>query len=234
MIQKYTHDGSKMLLQIGKKGVVDSSDGTVKGTPLNSPAAIFFMPSSIFIDRQKWRRVCFRRRRARFEQARSGDGCKRNLFASMAAGRHAGGPLFDIANDGMVYVCNRDQGRIQIYDKRGKFLKSMEVAWIPATPFAEGKTRDNGGAAVAIGLSHDANQKWIYLINQQTSQVDIIERESGKMLTSFGRTGHFPGEFDQAHGIAVDSKGNVYVAENRGPPDTEVQDSREVKFSEVR
>ena len=36
MVQKYTHDGSKLLLQIGKKGVVDSSDGTVKGKPLNS------------------------------------------------------------------------------------------------------------------------------------------------------------------------------------------------------
>ena len=41
MVQKYTHDGSKMLLQIGKKGVVDSSDGTIKGKPLNSEAAIF-------------------------------------------------------------------------------------------------------------------------------------------------------------------------------------------------
>src|SRR6266403_5818411 len=51
MIQKYSHDGSKMLLQIGKKGTVDSSDGTIKGKPLNSEAAIFFMPSSIFVDK---------------------------------------------------------------------------------------------------------------------------------------------------------------------------------------
>jgi hypothetical protein len=52
MIQKYTHDGSKLLQQIGKRGVFDSSDGTVKGKPLNSDAARFFMPSSIFVDRQ--------------------------------------------------------------------------------------------------------------------------------------------------------------------------------------
>src|ERR1051325_6730230 len=50
MVQKFTHDGSKLLLQIGKKGVVDSSDGTVKGKPLNSNAAIFYMPSSIDVD----------------------------------------------------------------------------------------------------------------------------------------------------------------------------------------
>ena len=35
MVQKYSHDGSKLLLQIGKKGVLDSSDGTAKGKPLN-------------------------------------------------------------------------------------------------------------------------------------------------------------------------------------------------------
>jgi hypothetical protein len=52
MVQKYSHDGSKLLLTIGKKGVFDSSDGTAKGKPLNSNAAAFYMPSSIFVDRQ--------------------------------------------------------------------------------------------------------------------------------------------------------------------------------------
>src|ERR1041385_1791557 len=51
MVQKYTHDGSRLLLTIGKKGELDSSDGTDKGKPLNSPAAKFFMPSSIYVDR---------------------------------------------------------------------------------------------------------------------------------------------------------------------------------------
>ena len=51
MVQKYTRDGSKLLLQIGKKGVYDTDDGTVKGKPLNSPAAQFLMPSSLFVDR---------------------------------------------------------------------------------------------------------------------------------------------------------------------------------------
>jgi DNA-binding beta-propeller fold protein YncE len=54
------------------------------------------------------------------------------------------------------------------------------------------------------------------LINQNSALIEVLDRESGKILASFGRSGHFPGEFDQPHGIAVDSKGNVYVAENRG------------------
>src|SRR6202162_2884236 len=52
MVQKYSHDGSKLLLQIGKKGVFDSADGTEKGKPLNSNAAQFFMPSAVDVDPQ--------------------------------------------------------------------------------------------------------------------------------------------------------------------------------------
>ena len=44
-VQKYSHDG-KLLLQIGKSGVFDSSDGTAKGKPLNSNTAQFFGPSA--------------------------------------------------------------------------------------------------------------------------------------------------------------------------------------------
>jgi DNA-binding beta-propeller fold protein YncE len=73
-----------------------------------------------------------------------------------------------------------------------------------------------GGATVAMDFSRDANQSLIFMINQQNSQVDIIERLSGKLLGSFGSIGKLPGQFDQIHGIAVDSKNNVYLAENRG------------------
>jgi DNA-binding beta-propeller fold protein YncE len=48
-VQKYSHDG-KLLLQIGKSGVFDSSDGTAKGKPLNSDAAQFFGPSAVDVD----------------------------------------------------------------------------------------------------------------------------------------------------------------------------------------
>ena len=215
MIQKYTHDGSKMLLQIGKKGVVDSSDGTIKGKPLNTPGPIFFMPSSIFVDRQNGdvyvsdgegfdsnKRVAVFDRNGTF---------LRQWLPDMRRVH-----CMTIANDGTVYVCDRDGGKILLYDKMGKLSKSFDIPWTPATPFADGKKRDNGGPAVAFDLSHDSAQKWMYLINQETSQVHVIERESGRIVSSFGRTGHFPGEFDQAHGIAVDSKGNLYLAENRG------------------
>ncbi len=216
MIQKYTHDGSKLLLQVGKKGAVDSSDGTVKGQPLNSDAAVFFMPSSIFADPKNGdvyvsdgeggggnRRIAVIDRDGKFLRQWQPQGMKTV---------HCMG----VANDGLVYVCNRDQARLQVYDKMGNFKKNIEVPWTPDTPPVDGKVKESGGAAVSLDFSHDANQKLIYLINQNSALIEVLDRESGKVLSTFGRSGHFPGEFDQPHGIAVDSKGNVYIAENRG------------------
>jgi hypothetical protein len=216
MIQKYSHDGSKLLLQIGQKGVFDSSDGTVKGKPLNSDAARFFMPSSIFVDRQNGdiyvadgeskgtnRRVMVLDRNGKFLrqwQPRGMDSVH----------------CMTIAHDSVVYVCNRENARIQLYDKQGTFLKNIEVAWKPVTPGLDGKNKWFGGASVALAFSPDAKQTTMFVINQQNSRVEIFDRASGKQLGSFGHIGKLTGEFDQIHGIATDSKGNIYLAENRG------------------
>ena len=98
----------------------------------------------------------------------------------------------------------------------GNFKKNIEVPWKPVTPPKDGKLVQSGGSAVALDFSHDPNQKFIFLINQNNAQVEIIDRQSGKILSSFGRPGSFPGQFNQAHGIAVDSRDNVYIAEHRG------------------
>jgi DNA-binding beta-propeller fold protein YncE len=216
MVQKYTHDGSKLLLQMGKKGVFDSSDGTVKGQPLNSDAARFFMPSSIFVDpangdvyvadgegRGGNLRIAVMDKNGKFLRQWQPEGMQ--MVHCMA-----------ISKDGLVYVCNREGARIQVYDKMGKFLKNIEVPWKPYTQPSDGKPKDSGGAVVAIDFSPDSNQRLIYLINQNNSQIEIIDRQSGKVLSSFGRVGRYPGQLDQPHGIAVDSKGNIYIAENRG------------------
>jgi len=216
MVQKFTHDGGRLLLQMGKKGVLDSSDGTIKGTPLNSAFAQFHMPSSIFVDRDNGdvyvadgegrtsnRRIAVMDREGRFLRQWKPEGME-NVHC-MTIGR-----------DGLVYVCNRDNARIQIYDKQGSFRKNIELPWQPFTPPADGKIKQSGGATVAIDFSPDPEQAYMFVVNQNNSRIDIVDRKAGRMLSSFGSVGKQPGQFDQAHGIAVDSKGNVYVAENRG------------------
>jgi len=214
MVQKYTHDGSKLLLQIGKKGVLDSSDGTEKGKGLNSPAAQFFMPSSIFVDPGNG-------------EVFVSDGEGRNTNHRIAVMDRDGKFLrqwlpdlnyvhcLAVAKDGLVYVCDRDGARILVYDKMGKLLKTFALPWTPVTP-SGGEVKQFGGAVVAIDFSQDSAQTYMFVVNQNNATIDIVERETGKKVGSFGRPGHYPGELEQAHGIAVDSQGNIYLAENRG------------------
>jgi hypothetical protein len=46
IIQKYSHDG-RLLMQIGKRGVVDTSDGTLTGRPMNLSHTQLYMPSRL-------------------------------------------------------------------------------------------------------------------------------------------------------------------------------------------
>jgi sugar lactone lactonase YvrE len=216
MIQKYTHDGSRLLLQIGKKGELDSSDGTDKGKPLNSNAAKFFMPSSIYVDRQSG---------DIYVSDGEGAGSNRRVAVMDKTGKFLRQWVIDdmqtvhcltMGKDGMVYVCDRLGSAVRVYDKMGSLKRTIALPWKPVTPPSDGIPKPSGGSAVAIDFSPDANQRVMFVINQNNGQVDMIERATGKNLGSFGRPGSFPGQFNQAHGIAVDGKGNVYIAENRG------------------
>jgi hypothetical protein len=218
MARKYSHDGSKLLLQIGKDNVVDSSDGTAKGKPLNSDVAQFFAPADVNVDRPNGevyvddgdgggnRRIAVMDRSGKF---------LRQFQPDIAGSIHC----MALANDGLVYLCNRAANRLQVYDRMGNFKKNIEIPWKAYTPVAAGDDKRKSGstgAAVSIALSRDANQRLIYVINQNDSEIDVLDRQTGQVLSSFGRSGHFPGEFDQPLSIAVDSKGSVYVTENRG------------------
>ena len=216
VVQKFTHDGGKLLQQIGKKGELDSSDGTAKGTPLNSPLAKFYMPSSIFVDRDSG-------------DVYVADGESRNGNHRIAVMDRDGRFLrqwdpqgmttvhcMTISRDGLVYVCNRENARIQVYDKQGDLKRTIELPWTPLTMPADGKIKQFGGATVAVDFSPDPDQTYMFVVNQNNAQIDIVDRNAGMKVGSFGSIGKLPGQFDQAHGIAVDSHGNVYVAENRG------------------
>lgn len=216
VVQKFSHDGKQMLLQIGTKGKLDSSDGTPKGKPLNSNAATFFMPSSIYVDRGNG---------DVYVSDGEGSGSNRRVAVMDKTGKFLRQWKIEdmetvhcltMGKDGMVYVCNRLGAAIRVYDKMGALKRTIALPWKPVTTPAGGQVKESGGATVAIDFSPDPQQRLMFVINQNNAKIDIVDRASGKLLSSFGRPGSFPGQFNQAHGIAVDSKGNVYIAENRG------------------
>ena len=107
------------------------------------------------------------------------------------------------SNDGLVYVCDRPNDRVQVFQKDGTFVRELIVA--PATR-GDGSTWD-------IAFSKDPEQTFIYLADGKNMKVYIIERETMEILTSFGDGGRQPGQFFAVHSIATDSKGNIYTTE---------------------
>jgi DNA-binding beta-propeller fold protein YncE len=100
----------------------------------------------------------------------------------------------------------------------GKFQRNIPINSEPRgqhriwTGLAEGHIPDEWGTGW-IGFSPDQAQKFMYVMYEHNEQVNVVDRASGRILSSFGRAGHQVGEFTHGHILAVDSKGNIYVAE---------------------
>lgn len=107
------------------------------------------------------------------------------------------------SNDGMVYVCDRPNNRIQVFRKDGSFVKEQRIA--PRTL--------GDGAVWDIAFSKDPRQQFIYLADGKNEKIYVMDRQSLEILTSFGDGGRQPGQFFAVHSIATDSKGNIYTTE---------------------
>jgi hypothetical protein len=108
-----------------------------------------------------------------------------------------------LSNDGLLYVCDRSNDRIQVFKKDGSFVKEIIVA--PKT-LREGSVSD-------IAFSRDARQQFLYVADGMNNQVHVLDRATLAVVESFGDGGRVPGEFAFLHSIATDSKGNLYTTE---------------------
>jgi hypothetical protein len=107
------------------------------------------------------------------------------------------------SRDGMVYVCDRPNDRIQVFRTDGTFVKEVRIA--PRTR-GDGSTWD-------IAFSTDPEQKYMYLADGKNEKIYVMDRQSLTILTEFGDGGRQPGQFLGVHSIRVDSKGNIYTTE---------------------
>jgi len=109
----------------------------------------------------------------------------------------------DLSRDGFVYVCDRQNNRLQVFTKDGKFVKEAFYA----------KNSLSEGAVWDVAFSKDPQQTYIFLADGRNMKVRVLRRETLEELTSFGDGGRQPGQFYAVHSIAADSKGNLYTTE---------------------
>jgi DNA-binding beta-propeller fold protein YncE len=109
----------------------------------------------------------------------------------------------ELANDGLLYVCDRPNDRIQVFKTDGTFVKETFIA----------KRTLGDGSVWDIAFSKDPQQQFLYVADGKNERIYILDRQSLELLTSFGDGGRQPGQFFGVHSIATDSKGNIYTTE---------------------
>ena len=106
-----------------------------------------------------------------------------------------------VSNDGLVYVADRANRRVQVFTTEGKYVSQVFI------------NRNAGGGPGAAALSPDKDQNFLYVGDQNAHHMLVIDRKTLKVLYQFGMPGPEPGNFRAVHHMAVDSKGNLYTAE---------------------
>jgi DNA-binding beta-propeller fold protein YncE len=108
-----------------------------------------------------------------------------------------------VSNDGIVYVADRANRRVQLFTPDGKYLSQMFL----------NRAGPSSDSVSGLAFSPDPEQKYLYLSDFGNSHIAVLDRKSMTVLYQFGTRGKEPGNFQGVHHIAVDSKGNLYTAE---------------------
>jgi DNA-binding beta-propeller fold protein YncE len=211
IVQKYSHDLSTLLLQIGEKGVFDTTNSS--RTLLNRPADIAVDPDNddIYIaDGYGNRRVVVFDKNGNYlrqwgeqgtvAEAETGVGGK---FLQVVHG-------VNIGHDGLVYVNDRKGNRIQVFEKDGTFVRNI---WTNRGYLLDGP---GPGTCWDLTFSKDRDQRLIYVTDGEEQLLWTINHADGSTESTYGWPGHLAGEFTFVHTIDADSKGNLYTAETIG------------------
>jgi len=108
-----------------------------------------------------------------------------------------------LSHDGLVYVCDRSNNRIQVFNREGEFQR--QFVFDPATR--------GMGSVWSLALSSDKDQRYLICADGENNLLRIVDRKSGTTVSTLGRNGRDAGQFHWVHQVAVDSKGNIYTGE---------------------
>jgi hypothetical protein len=139
---------------------------------------------------------------------------------NQAPARHFRNPVHAvrITDDGLVYVADRVNDRIQVFDKKkvggpcpGGAMSPGQCGFVGEF-FVERDTL-GPGSTWDVDVSPDRQQKFLFNADGSNNYVWTLLRKTGEILDRFGRNGRNAGQFHWVHNLAVDSKGNIYTAE---------------------
>jgi DNA-binding beta-propeller fold protein YncE len=108
-----------------------------------------------------------------------------------------------VSHDGLVYVADRSNRRIQVFTLDGTFVTQAFI-------YRKGPSERSAGS---VAFSPDPLQQFMYLADYGNSRVVVVNRRTLDIVDSFGSRGSQPGNFQGLHNVAADSKGNLYTAE---------------------
>ena len=246
IVQKYTRDGSRLLLQIGTRGICDNPPANACGNSGANPAAnqsktLLNQPANVWIDPDpdpvNGRRGSIyiadgygNHRVVVFQDNGNGTATWQRQWGGVAgtvnfpmtdspglfASGDGGHPHCIIgSNEGVLYVCDRANDRIQIFSKTGALQRIIPV--VPGTGVTLGIGGAPGlgtaGSAWDVAFSNDKAQSLMFEADGGNEIVHIMDRVMGTIVSGFGTPGLHAGQFTFLHTVSKDSKGNLYTGE---------------------
>jgi len=186
-IHEFTHDGKQLVLSLGEKGVSGNDE-----KHFDLPADIAFFPDSslLIADGYGNSRVVKFDRRGQFLKTWGTSGSGPGQF------KVPHGIAIDARQQ--VYVADRDNRRLQIFDAQGKYLSEWD---------------DMRGVVSPMATADQA----VWVLTGTTNRMLKYDLE-GRLLTYWGTssTGRpFPGSLYAPHSFSVDPEGNLYIADYR-------------------
>jgi len=112
----------------------------------------------------------------------------------------------EVSRDGIVYVTDRANNRVQTFTLEGKFIKEGFI-----------KRESQGtGTAFGVGLSVDPEQRFLSIADGSNERIAILDRQSLQEIGHIGGPGRKAGEFFHLHSLDVEPQGNIVTGESQG------------------
>ncbi|HEV8392905.1 MAG TPA: peptidyl-alpha-hydroxyglycine alpha-amidating lyase family protein [Vicinamibacterales bacterium] len=190
-VRKFSRDG-QVLLAIGTAGEAGEWNEAAGSHKLNQPNDVAVADNGdVFIVQGHTPGPKGDARVLKFD--------KTGRFLTQWGGKGTAPGQFEVAHGiaidakGLLWVADRENQRIQLFDQKGTFIREMKYAGLPC--------------------AMDIGRQYVYMVNGFAGQVVRMDL-AGKVLAVVGRPGKGPGEFGEAHFIAVSPKQEVYVADS--------------------